>query len=73
MRTIFYVIVIMCAGCTSTYIKTPEYEISRVSFLQRVAFTVTSNTNGLTINYGNDGGQNAAGAIAKGAASAIFK
>jgi hypothetical protein len=61
------------SGCTSTYIKTPAYEISRISFLQKVSFTATSTTNGLRIDYGNDGGQEAAGKIAGAAAAVITK
>ena len=69
MKLSIAVLALSLCGCTVTRVKTPNFELSRTSILQKLEFgEVSYTTNGATLKgYKTDGGNEAAARIVQAA------
>jgi len=64
------------AGCTTTSVKTEQWELRRTSFLQKLeipSVTIAPDGTAVMTGYKTDGGSEAAAAITSAAVSAAIK
>lgn len=76
MKPLLILLPLALCGCTGTKVETETWPLSRTSFLQRVQIPeVAITTNGTVTlkDYTNDGGNEAAAAVAAAAVSAVLK
>lgn len=75
MKTLLSVLAAALTGCTVTHVKTPNFELSRTSILQKLEFgEVSYSTNGAALKgYKTDGGNEAAARIVQAAVEGAVK
>lgn len=75
-RLLPLLLLLSLCGCTITVVKTPQWTLRRVSFLQRIEMPLVQvSTNGTVTlkGYATDGGIDAAAKVTEAAVSAAIK